>query len=242
MLVLLDGLGPEHGAQACAQDWARLMDVPLVEAAWPNDLSGLPAILDDVPESDLLIFGQYLAAAQKAAILQATYKPHSPAVLVCPQERLPLSRVLLLDRADEHPERLLATAAQFGPFFEDGLVILTLAQSQRAGQRRQEKLREALEGVAFKVELDLLVSRDLCAISHVAQWRQCSLLVLERSPQNWWGRLWGDPIEAILQMSGLPPMLALAKDRAGCVCNVNNDLVSRKILPQPAHLRIKAPV
>jgi hypothetical protein len=232
LLVLVDHLGAKRGALAFAQDWSRLMGLPLVDTSWPMNATVPPECVIGADAQDVVIFGQYRSPAQKKTILRALQRDHAPTMLICPEDPSTLSRVLLLDQINHAPDWLFRMAEQLGPFFSDGLVILTLAHSQRAGQLRQEEVRERLDGMDCEVDFDLLVSHDVRAIRNVAGWRQCSLMVLQRAPQSLWGRLWGDPIEDILNMSGLPPMLAFAHGgNAGRMTRYSD---SRQGLQQPA--------
>jgi hypothetical protein len=209
------------------------MGLPLVEIPWPMAATVSPERVHEAEGQDLVIFGQCRSVTQKKAILQATQRDDSPAVLICPESATPLARVLLLDQADREANWLFDTAAKIGPFFSEGLVVLTLARSQRAGQVRQQEVRDRLNDMDCPVDFDLLISHDVRAIRSVAEWRQCSLMVLQRMPQSLWGRLWGDPVAEILKMSGLPPMLAFT--HGGAAFHADHRAVSRASSPQPAN-------
>jgi hypothetical protein len=90
-------------------------------------------------------------------------------------------------------------------------VVLTVARSEREGQLRQQVAREALAGRGLGADFDLLVGSEIRAVVlHVARWRACPLVILERQGcPSWWRWLRGGTTEWFLNRTEAQAFLAI---------------------------------
>jgi hypothetical protein len=185
--------------RACAEACSRA-HVPWQLSPGADAGADQPARLAD--PTDLLVVGQGLATGDKAVALQPVGRGDTPPVLVCPDSWQPLSRILVLDQGHEPTGSHLVAAAALARGFRAGLVVLTLARSERAARLRQHAAWTTLTPYGLDADFDFAVGSDVgTAVRHVARWRHCQLVVSERRQRrSWWG--WSRPTtESLLNIT-----------------------------------------
>jgi uncharacterized protein YbaR (Trm112 family) len=160
---------------------------------------------------DLLVFGQALPSASKQLLLRQAQRSETLAMLVCPNTWSPVTRVLLVDQESEASRRLLEKAAVICRALRAELIVLTAARSERTAFPRQHVAEEALASCGVKVDFDILIGSELrMAVSGVARWRRCQVVLMERhAAPPWWRWLRGDKIKGLLGGTDLPAFLFL---------------------------------
>jgi hypothetical protein len=187
--------------QACA--WACARRGIRWDLAKP-ERGDAAAFLQEAGPTDLVVCGQALPPATKRMLLHAQPLSRSPALLVCPDTWNRLSRILVLDQGKFASEPFLAAAARLGHRFQVGLLVLSVARSERAARERQLAARQALAPCGLNVDFDLVVGSEIReAATSVARWRRCQLVLLERQESTpWWRWLRGCPTERLMERTG----------------------------------------
>lgn len=168
-------------AHACARakvrwEWFRIEGHPLT------------AIKQAVAPSDLLVFDQALPRrAWKDQFHRDLLALPSP-ILVCPNTWSPLTRALVVDEGYLPAESFLLQAAALCQRLEVETIVLTVATSERIARRRQATARSLLGTRGLRASFDSLTgARVRDAVSCVARWRHCQLVVLSREDSPpWW--------------------------------------------------------
>jgi K+-sensing histidine kinase KdpD len=138
---------------------------------------------------------------------------HDPriALIVCPDNTLAITRMLILDSWGARREGFLTCAARLAASFAVRPVVLTVARSETAARQRQRSAREILMAQGVDGDLDFVVGSEVrTALAGVARWRRSQLVVVERqgdSPRWRWSR--GPTMEKLIGISTSLVFLAL---------------------------------
>src|SRR5262249_19633791 len=180
VVVLLDALAPGAGAFAHAREWSVRLDLPVHGLLAPSLGAGTaeaardcmeacvasgvllelstwrgragPGMLRLLPEGDLLVLGHAISPERKRELFREAGRSPGTAVLICPAEREPISRVLLIDQGTHSNYRLLSAAVNLARLFPFAPVLLTVARSARAAQQRQLAARQALGAMSWHMD------------------------------------------------------------------------------------------
>jgi hypothetical protein len=207
-----DFVPPGHGNSdllgGCARACARR------GVAWTASRHEGPmaaAVGQVVLPGDLLVLGASLPAEQKKQVLRKGFHGAEPAILVCPDDGQPWSRVLVLAEDDPPQEWFLAAAVDLCRCLRARPVILTIARSTRAARRRQDAVMDLVAGAGLSCDFDIVVGADVqAAVSHMARWRRCQGIILGRKAAPPWWRWWGCPTpDKIIGLTDSFSLLAL---------------------------------
>jgi hypothetical protein len=194
--------------RGCAAACGR-SNVPWRLTRWPS--YQLDQLRDVVGCTDLLVVGHRLGSLGRTVVAAQLARLDSPPVLVCPDVWKPVSRILVLDEGQAANAGHLASGAAAARCFGAGLVVLTVARSERAAHVRQQAARATLARHGTAADFDFAVGSDLPeAVVQVARWRRCPLVILQRPPgRRWWP--WQRPAatEVLLDVSGDVALLTL---------------------------------
>jgi hypothetical protein len=210
LVVVLDR--PEAAEFLAAKDWASRLRLPLVASAL-REGSLEPCALS----GDLVVFGQGLPLTTKRQLLRQTQGIDGLGVLVCGETRAVSRRILVVPPATVRIRPMLTNVAPLCRGLAAELVVLTVARSERAAQQDRAEIEAALDACGLSAEVDSIVGVDAReAVVHIARWRRCQLVVVERSQDvPWWRRLGRSRGEDALQLGGgfsllmLPPKVIL---------------------------------
>jgi hypothetical protein len=160
---------------------------------------------------DLLVFGPSLRSFLDPAVHDRRLCDLAPATLQCTGERKNLSHVLILDEGRRFTHAFLCGLVELCQSLEASPVVLTLAASEAAGQRRQERLQAEAAAVGLRAQFDVFVGHDPCAaVARVARWRHCGVVVRQRrGPSPWWKWLHRDALEGLTDLDNGPALLEL---------------------------------
>jgi hypothetical protein len=193
-------------AATCARcglhsEWSRLEGdqiVALRKAVAPDDLLGLD---------------QGMPTATKAELLCGRVTPDTSAVLVGSKMSSPLSRVLLIDQGGDVNDGFLSRAAGLSQQLRMEVIVLTIARSERSAKQRQEVARELVGNSNLSAGFDFMVGVDVgTAVSAVARWRRCQLVVVRREESPWWRWMrspsagWFMNLDTCFSVMSLPPL------------------------------------
>jgi len=187
-----------QGQLGLARVWARGLHVPLQPASLSDHPQGAIMFPSSswettsgaVQPTDLFICGQDVPAAQKRNLLREAHRRSGPTLLFCAKTAFLPSRMLLIDQGDSFSDQLSRITVQLCEIFRAGLVVLTVARTEREACQRQRRARETFEECPVHVNFDFLAGADIrSAAASVARWRRCQLVVLEANSA--WGRWLG---------------------------------------------------
>ena len=177
-----------------------------------SDRSGpdLGEAWSSIRRDDLLIFGRGLAHGEKKQLLRHAQRSNGPGVLICPDDMPALRRILLVQQ-DNLQEEFLRIAVGLCRCFQAGLVVLSVARSNRAAQTGEQAARRALANAGIETDFDVLVGSEVrVAVAHVARWRHCQLVVMQGERSNsWWRWLRGTPAEEMMDLAASLSFLSL---------------------------------
>jgi hypothetical protein len=106
---------------------------------------------------------------------------HDKAVLWCAPACGPISRILVLHDQADQSAAFLESGARFCQALDVRPVVLIAAKTEREARRRQGFVEGFCNSFGLAADFDFVVGCDPCAAaSHVASWRRCSHLILER--------------------------------------------------------------
>ena len=198
--------------RSCAHASAELGVVCELSKWEGNALTGLRRSL---AANDICIISNSLPLAHKRFLLRQTPGSPSPAILICAESHASLSRILLL--CSGNPNRFLLKAVHVCRELRARPVVLSVASSERAAQRHQQAAREALARYEQNCDFDFLVGSDVrAAVTSVARWRGCQLVVVEQHTDPAWLRwLRGNPLEQLIGFIGSVSFLALPEADSG---------------------------
>jgi PAS domain-containing protein len=128
--------------------------------------------------------------AKKKSLLREAHRRSGPTLLFCAKTAFLPSRILLIDQGDPFADQLSRITLELCEIFRAGLVVLTVARTEREACQRQRRARETLEGSPVHVNFDFLAGADVrSAAASVARWRRCQLVVLEANSawERWLG-------------------------------------------------------
>ena len=198
-------------AKACATasvpwKWSRFDEHPLV------------ALRDALAPDDLLIFDQDLPATQKAALLRHSLFQSAPAILICPSTWTSFSRAVLVDQGRGPSDAFLVKAASLCEHLGMETVVLTVARTERQARRRQEANCRSLTNRGLHAFFDSLITTEIrVAVSCVARWRNCQLIVVPREDSRpWWRWLRGDSTDWLTSVTGFASLLSLPCSGGDC--------------------------
>lgn len=200
-VVLLSQGG--QGVMGLARAWARGLHVPLQPISQSNhtfDASSLPrssvgANNGATQPMELFICDHDVSSAQKKCLLREMHQDSGPALLFCAKMAALPSRILLIDQGGHSSDALLWITVNLCEIFRAGLVVLTVARTEREAREHQRRAREILDGGLpshpapqgrssrkgpVQVNFDYLAGAEVrSAAASVARWRRCQLVVLE---------------------------------------------------------------
>jgi hypothetical protein len=241
IVVLMDQLAPDQGAFAYALDWARRLRLPLAGIPVASAQSECAAACAragvswemlrrngqatfEIPQSfggdDLLVLGRALPVAQRQATLRRTLRHGAPGTLFCPDQFVPLTRMLLLNQRND-PRDFLREGAELCRRLDIKLVVLTIAVSERQARHDEQLARETLTGLGLSCDFDFVAGSDVrAAVAGVARWRRCQLVVVNRDGEaSWWRWLRSSTFERLIKLTERLAYLsftpAAAADSAG---------------------------
>jgi hypothetical protein len=186
-----------------ARAWARGLHVPLQPISLPNhtfDASSLPRSRVEGKNGarqpmELFICDHDVSSAQKKYLLREMHQDGGPALLFCAKMTALPSRILLIDQGGRSSDALLWITVNLCEIFRAGLVVLTVARTEREAREHQRRAREILDGGLpshpapqgrsgrkgpVQVNFDYLAGAEVrSAAASVARWRRCQLVVLE---------------------------------------------------------------
>jgi hypothetical protein len=172
---------------ACAQACAR-RGISWDLVTYEGLAAGTEDLLSPV---DLVVLGPNMPPGERKRILRYGLPGVTPAVHVCPAHWAPWGRALLLDEENRQPEGFLTLALELCLRLGLRPVILTVGPSERLAQLRQQTWRDRLTGSKLDCDFDLLVGGELrLAVSQVARWRRCQVIMMERPSVPPWWRWW----------------------------------------------------
>jgi K+-sensing histidine kinase KdpD len=188
---------------AAAREWASRLGLPLL-ALDDADLRNVAA------PDDLVVLSQDLPWIKKRQLLRQT----QGAVLACAAELPAVPRVLLVLLPDTRAQPLLANVAAICGWLAAELIVLTVARTERAAQRSRLEVEAVLAEQDREAEVDSVVGADaLESVAHVARWRRCPLVVMERQEISLWRRWLGrnNADDALKRAHGFSLLLLPAK-------------------------------
>ena len=172
----------------CADFCAR-RNIPWQVSRWQEPLAAELRRL--IQPTDLLVGGPGLPPALRHELFREAKAGIVPALLLCPQIYQPLTRILFLDQSDREDDDLLIATVEFCRDFQAGLVVLTVARTEDEARRRQQRLRQVLQGLKVMTDFDFLVGGEVRgAAASVARWRHCQLVVMAPLESPRWWRWW----------------------------------------------------
>ncbi len=111
-------------------------------------------------------------------------------MLVCSPTAPRASRALVVDQGDPDGQSFLTAAVALCHRLQAHPIVLTVAHSERAARSRQQAVRDVVAAGGLDADFDFLVGADVyTAVTQVAHWRRCPLVILERRGRTpWWRR------------------------------------------------------
>jgi hypothetical protein len=219
---------PQEAAltRACAAACGRA-NVPWRLTRWPAHQAD--QLGDVVGRTDLLVVGQRLGSLGRTVVAEQLARLDSPPVLVCSDAWKPVSRILVLDEGQGAKADHLASGAAVARCFGAGIVVLTVARSERTARVRQQAARAAVARYRMTADFDLAVGTDVAtAVAQVARWRRCSLVVHKRhSGRGWWFWPRQTATESLLGIGGDLALLTLPE--AVAVAYVGHGTIPRTV-------------
>jgi nucleotide-binding universal stress UspA family protein len=209
---------PSQGAdvsttiEEIAQDYAAAC--ARVNVAWQQsfwDGRSAADLCELAKPTDVLTLGPALRPDLKKALLRATLRPGFPPLLACSPTAARVSRVLVVDRVDGPEGRsFLAEAITLCHRLQAQPIVLTVARSEWGARARQHAGRDAAAAYGLDADFDFLVGADLrTAVTRVAQWRRCSLVVMGRNGRAPWLRWWRAPAARLVDFADSFSLLTL---------------------------------
>jgi hypothetical protein len=191
-------------ASACAQR----------KIAWETSRFEEPVVsaVDRVVRpGDLLVLGAALPAEHKKHMLRKSFRGAGPAILVCPHMWRPWSRVLVVHEDQPAQDLYLAATVELCRSLGANPVILTVARSTRAANRRQQTAVDLLGSSGLSCDFDIVIGADVyAAVSHVGRWRRCQGIVVARQAAPPWWRWWHSPTtDKVIGLADAFSLLAL---------------------------------
>ncbi len=198
-------------AQAYAAACARI-DVPWQQTSW--DGRSAAGLRELAQPTDLLAVGPTLRPDLKRELL----RPGFPALLACSPTAARLSRVLVVDPADgPEGQSYLAAAITLCQRLGAQPIVLTVARSEEAARARQQAGRGAAAAWGLDADFDFIVGTDVgTAVTRVAQWRRCPLVVLGRSGRAPRWRWWRAPAARLVDAVESFSLLTLPETGVAC--------------------------
>ncbi len=171
-----------RGAASCARANVRWQ-----MSFWDGSVTGLREL---ARPTDLLALGQTLQPLLKKELLRAARRPGFPPMLVCSPTAPRASRALVVDQGGSDGRSFLTGAVGLCRRLQAHPIVLTVARSERAARSRQQVVRDVVAAGGLDADFDFLVGADVCtAVTQVAHWRRCPLVILERRGRTpWWRR------------------------------------------------------
>ena len=202
-----------------AQDYAAAcarVNVPWQQSFW--DGRSAAELCELTKPTDLLIVGPALRPDLKKVLLHEALRPEFPALLACSPTAPRVSRVLVVDPVDGPEGRsFLASALTLCHRLQTRPVVLTVARSEWAARARQRAGRDVAAAYGLDADFDFLVGADVhTAVSRVAQWRRCSLVVLGRNGRLPWLRWWRAPAARLVEFAESFSVLTLPETGDAC--------------------------
>jgi hypothetical protein len=207
--VWRDDYAPEKGAFAQAVDWSARLAVPLriVDPTVPSEF---------FRDGELGVVGAYLTAGLRDRLLAEYAHATNAAAMVCPHHWRPNGRMLILNNESALPLDFLTVSAKLCRALGLGLVVLTVAVSERRALACQALAREAL--FETDAEFDLVAGCELrTAVEQASRARGCSGVIMEVEPALPWWRLRGDPIRVMLGLTHSLGIVVLPHSHAAAV-------------------------
>lgn len=181
----------ERSASPTAQACAIICSEARVPWKCTNGKGRAPADFQPtLSHHDLLILGQGLTTGLSRAI-ERIASDSQAAMLVCPRRWAPPCRALILDPGGTSMDDYLVPAAQLCAELEMDTIVLTAGSSEATVQRRQEEARDLLARRSFSAVFDSLICEGVhSAVTSVARWRHCQVVIVPRQTNpTWWRRL-----------------------------------------------------
>jgi hypothetical protein len=169
-------------AQACARQGVR----------WTSDTWS--AVDDCAPErllqgTDLCMVKNERIDAPPWENFLARMRREAQLLVSCPSGFNPITRALVVTSAASALDSYVIPAVRFCQAVGAGIVVLTLADSDRAALCLQDSIEVMLGGLGHSCEYDSLTgSYSAAAVVRIAQWRGCQLLVTRSCSRQRWLR------------------------------------------------------
>jgi hypothetical protein len=155
---------------------------------------------------DLLIFGRSLPSSLKKELFRQT-----TTMLVCPDQWMPASRMLIVDQGRAPIKRFLGRTAELARALGVEPIVLTVARTEREARQNQQAAREVLTELRLSGDFDFVVGFEVrTAVATVARWRHAQLIAMERSTgPAWWRWVRGDSVQQFADVFEVFSFLAL---------------------------------
>jgi hypothetical protein len=141
---------------------------------------------------DLLVINDGLTMPLRQRIIQDWILGAPPALLAGTPDRTPFGRMLVINDAMRTSAAFLVQTAQLARSLKLACVVLTVARTEPSARGSQQVAQRLFAQQHIEADFDLLVgSSSHKAISSVARWRRCGLVVLERPDETPWTRWFG---------------------------------------------------
>jgi hypothetical protein len=153
--------------------------------AWKPLLSHQSGLEADLGPSDLLVWG----TLKQGELLrnQLFDKSRQCAFLTCPVAAVHVGRVLVINGPGRTDPFYLQFAAKLCRSIGAGMVVLSMADSQRAGERQRLEAQAALLAVDLAIDFDVIAGVN-DAVANIVRMRHCQMVIKRRRPQSFWRR------------------------------------------------------
>jgi hypothetical protein len=160
---------------------------------------------------ELYVVGHYLHQNKTMYLLRQLFQDERTPLVVCPDDWLPMTRMLILDSDSSPRHGFLARAGRLAHDLAVPPVLLTVARTEIAARERQRAAREIFANQDLNGDFDFVVGSDvLDAVAGVARWRRSRLVVMERRGAHPWWRWSRNPtMERLMSVLTSVAFLAL---------------------------------
>jgi len=185
-MLLANGIGREAGAEGDCGAVCHSLGIRWDSSPWRESAASNVRKLAET--GDLLIFGHAFHPNQHQDLLNKQVLLDFPAVLVCPDEYSPISRILVLNKQVDGDQGFLTRAAHLCNSLKAFPIVLTVARSVREAQAAQRAAQKTLLEQRVGADFDCIVGSEVrLLIAKVARWRRCQLIMMERRiSKPWW--------------------------------------------------------
>jgi hypothetical protein len=243
--VWLDELAPDQGTFAHALEWATMLHLPLhglvstgrerwplrdktvaacelacgrVGATWSCTLEEPDRDPERWSPGELRVMGGAMPASIQRRLFRDAVSRPGVGPLLCPRSWEYLRRAMVINEGRTAGSGFLEAAASVCRDVAHPVAVLTLARNGEDARRRQQLAEDVFAEHGVKADFHVIVGGDFNGgVSVVANWRRCSLVLVEKisAPfaRRWMARSSSDHLLDLSDTFSFLPIAASAPPR-----------------------------